>query len=93
MGFRLRPLGEVYDIQNLERFRMTHIVLSDDQVRAVKSAPGAVELRDEQGNLLGYVARPTSRDRTAEAKRRLNSEGPWHSTDQVLEHLDSLESA
>jgi len=70
---------------------MTQIILSADQVQVVVGASEAVELRDDQGKLLGYVARPSSDTEVTEAKRRLESDGPWHTTEEVLKHLDSLE--
>lgn len=70
---------------------MTEIILSADQIQAVVGATDAVELRDGQGKLLGYVARPPSETEISEAKRRLESDGPWHTTEQVLKHLDSQE--
>lgn len=70
---------------------MTQIVLNDEQVKTVQSATGAVEVRDRHGNLLGYVARRTTEAEIAEAKRRLESDGPWYTTQQVLDHLKSLE--
>ena len=53
--------------------------------------PWVVEVRDQRGNLLGYVSVPPSDAEIAEAKRRLESDGPWHTTEQVTEHLKSLE--
>jgi hypothetical protein len=70
---------------------MTQIILSAEQAQAVIAASDAVELRDDQGLLLGYVARPASKGEVAEAKRRLESDGPWHTTEHVLKHLNSLE--
>ena len=70
---------------------MTEIILSADQIQAVVGATDAVELRDDQGILLGYVARPPSDKEISEARRRLETDGPWHTTEQVLKHLDSLE--
>ena len=70
---------------------MTQIVLSDDQARAVQAATDAVEIRDQRGNLLGYVSPPPSGVEIAEAKRRLESDGPWHTTEQVMDYLTSLE--
>ena len=64
-------------------------MLSQDQVQAVNAASDLVILRDEQGNLLGYVARTISQERIDRAKNRLSSQGPWHTTEQVLSHLDS----
>ena len=70
---------------------MTQIVLSDDQAKAVQTATGVVEVRDRQGNLLGYVSPPPSDAEIAEARRRLESDGPWYTTEQVMGHLKSLE--
>ena len=74
-----------------EPTRMTQIVLNDDQLKAVLAAKDAVALRDTEGNLIGYISPPPSQEEIAEAKRRLYSSGPWFSTKEVLEHLDSLE--
>lgn len=70
---------------------MSQIVLSAHQVQFVVAASDPVELRDDQGTLLGYVARPPADTEVAAAKRRLTSGGPWHTTEQVLKHLESLE--
>jgi len=47
---------------------MTQIILSDDQARVVHAARDAVEIRDQQGNLLGYVSPPPSDVEIAEAR-------------------------
>ncbi len=70
---------------------VTHIILNDDQVKAVQAAATGVELRDAEGHVVGYVAKPASKDVVAEAKRRLNSDGPWHTTQEVLDSLNALE--
>jgi len=70
---------------------MTHIVLSDDQAQTVQAATGAVEIRDRRGNLLGYVTPPPGEAEIAEARQRLASDGPWYTTQQVMDHLRSLE--
>ena len=70
---------------------MTHIILDDDQIKAVKGATGAIEIRDRKGNLVGYFSNRLGKDVVTEAKRRANSDGPWYTTEQVLAHLDSLE--
>jgi hypothetical protein len=72
---------------------MTQIVLSDDQLRAVRQATDAVEIRDSHGALLGYVARTPqfTDEEIAEAQRRAASPGPWHTTAEVLDHLHSLD--
>jgi len=70
---------------------MTRIVLSDDQTRALQAATDGVEICDRHGNLLGYVSPPPSDAEIADARRRLQSDGPWHTTEQVMDHLKSLE--
>lgn len=70
---------------------MIQLVLNDDQTKALQAAGGTVELRDTAGTLLGYVSPPFTTAEIAEAKRRLDSDGPWFSTEQVLENLRSLE--
>ena len=70
---------------------MIQIILNEDQLKAVQDAAGSVELRDQRGRIVGYVSRPPSAAVIAEARRRLTSEGPWYTTQQVLDHLQSLE--
>ncbi len=69
---------------------MTQIILNDDQVELMQAAAGAVEVCNRRGEVLGYFSRPPSAAETAEARLRLNSDGPWYNTHQVIEHLDSL---
>jgi len=70
---------------------MTQIILTDDQVSVLQIAAGTVEVRDQRGALLGYLSRPSSDAEIAEASRRLKSDGPWYTSQEVLGHLDSLE--
>jgi hypothetical protein len=70
---------------------MIQIILSDEQARAVQDAAEGVELRDERGKLVGYISRPPSNAEISAAKQRLKSDGPWYTTQQVLDHLQSLE--
>ena len=70
---------------------MAHIVLNEDQTRIVASAGQPVEVRDPKGNVLGVIAPIWTEEDLAEAKRILASDQPWHTTEQVLAHLRSLE--
>lgn len=70
---------------------MAQIVLNDEQAKAVQAANGALEVRDSHGNLLGYVSPPVSSAEIDEAIKRLHSDGPWYTTQQVLDRLKSLE--
>lgn len=72
---------------------MTRLVLSDEQAQALSLSEETVELVDEQGNHLGYVATGFSREEIAQAERRAGSAGPWYTTEEVLKHLESMESA
>jgi len=70
---------------------MIRIILTDEQVKAAQQSTETVELLDQHGQLVGYVSRPPEASVIAEAIRRLNSDGPWHTTPQVIQHLESLE--
>ena len=72
---------------------MTQLVLSDEQARLLSSTNEGVELVDQQGRHLGYVALGFSPNDIAEAARRAGSDGPWYTTEEVLKHLESLEPA
>jgi hypothetical protein len=72
---------------------MIQITLNEDQATMVQKAAGTVELRDPKGRLVGYVSQPPSDRVIAEAKQRLHSNGPWYTTQQVVDHLQSLDHA
>ena len=70
---------------------MHHIVVDDQQAKLIAEATESVEIRDPQGRHLGYVAHGFTDEDIALAKNRLASNGPRHTTQQVLDHLQSLE--
>ncbi|MBI1904440.1 MAG: hypothetical protein HYS13_25370 [Planctomycetia bacterium] len=70
---------------------MPHIVVDDEQAKTISESTGYVEIRDQRGRRLGYVAPGFTEDEIAEAKRRLASDDPRYTTQQVLTHLRSLE--
>jgi len=72
---------------------MAHIVLDEEQSRIVSESQGDVEIRDSSGQPLGYLTHGFTPEEIAEAKRRAKSDGPWHTTAEVLEHLQSLDRA
>ncbi len=72
---------------------MSHIIVDDDQARIILGATGEVEVRDRQGRHLGFVEHGFTEEDIELAKQTLASDGPWHTTQQVLDHLRSLESA
>ncbi|HEX6986421.1 MAG TPA: hypothetical protein VF170_13645 [Planctomycetaceae bacterium] len=76
---------------------MPHIILDDEQAKILAGARDAVELRDRRGRSLGVVT-PSAAAETgfteeeiAEALRRSRSNEPRYTTQQVLDHLASLE--
>lgn len=71
---------------------MARIVLDEKQAAVLASAREAVEVCDAAGNVLGYVELVFSSEDIAEAKRRAAMPGKWHTSEQVLEHLRSLDS-
>jgi hypothetical protein len=70
---------------------MRHIVVDDQQVKLITETKDTLEIRDAQGRLLGYVAHEFTDDDIAIAKQRLASAGPRYTTQEVLDHLRSLE--
>lgn len=80
-----------------EDMKMIRIVLDQEQAEVVTRSQETVEVCDSDGKVLGVINRAvlpfgfTEAD-IAEAKRRLAEPGPRYTTDQVLEHLRSLEN-
>ena len=70
---------------------MLHIVVSDEQARLIGESTANVEIRDRNGNLLGYVAHGFSEADVAIARSRAVSSQPRLTTPQVLSYLNSLE--
>lgn len=70
---------------------MIRLILNDDQSKAVENAASTMEIRDATGRLLGYLQPSPSDARIAAAKERAKSDGPWRTTDQVIDRLQSLE--
>jgi hypothetical protein len=71
---------------------MQHITVDDSQAKIISEATGWVEVRDQHGKALGYVAAGFSAEDIAIAKRRLASQEPRYSTQQVLDYVQTLES-
>jgi hypothetical protein len=68
-----------------------HIVVDDREAKIISDATQSVEIRDRRGNHLGYVAHRFTDEDIAVAKRRLQSDEPRFTTQEVLDHLRSLE--
>ncbi len=70
---------------------MLEIVLTQEQAQVVASALKPVQVRDESGNVLGIIAPAWTEADIEDALRRLASDEPRLSFQQVMEHLRSLE--
>jgi hypothetical protein len=83
---------------------MNYIILDPQQAASVTAAINPLEVRGPDGTVLGslYPHRrgelaaspdiyPFTEADIAEAKRRSQSDGPRYTTQQVLDHLRSLE--
>lgn len=70
---------------------MVQITVSAEQAKRIALANEAVEFRDPDGRILGYYTLAFTQEEIQEAIRRRDSEGPRYTTQQVLEHLHSLD--
>lgn len=68
---------------------MVHIVVNEEQAKIIHKTSGRVEVRDSQGNLLGFISANSATEEIAIAKGRMESDEPRHTTQEVLEHLQS----
>jgi hypothetical protein len=71
---------------------MSHIVVDEQQAKLISEATGYVEIRDPQGRHIGYAAQGFTEEDIAIAKQRMASDEDCHTTQEVLDHLRSLES-
>ncbi len=70
---------------------MPHIVVNDEQARIISESAESIEIRDLSGKHLGYVAHGFTDEDIAIAKQRLASDEPRYTTQEVLDHIQSLE--
>lgn len=70
---------------------MPHIVVNEDQARIISESSESIEIRDRSGKHLGYVAHGFNDEDIVIAKQRMASDEPRYTTQQVLDHLESLE--
>lgn len=70
---------------------MAEIIVDDEEANVIFTANAKVSVRDRNGRLLGWITPSISAEELDEIKRRRAAGGPWRTTEQVLEHLRSLE--
>lgn len=82
---------------------MTQITLTPEQAATLAGAKGLVALRRPDGTFVGWIS-PTTKfiipnecpftpEEIAAAEKEAESEGPWHTTREVLDHLKTLKDA
>lgn len=81
---------------------MSQIVLTPEQAGVLAQADFPIAIRHPDGTTVAYISRagnvysgtgPTfTSEEIAAAEQALKSDGPWYTTQEVLEHLRSLES-
>ena len=69
---------------------MTHITVNTAQADLILTSGESIEIRDEQGRHLGFVAQGFSDAEVATAAKRAASNERRYSTDEVRSHLKSL---
>jgi hypothetical protein len=70
---------------------MVHLVLDDNQAELITRSGAAVEIRNRQGQRLGYFFPGFADEDVAVARQRLASDQPRYSFDEVQRRLDALE--
>ena len=71
---------------------MTELVLTTEQVKVVRNADTGVQIVDGEGNVLGFVMNTFFSPREiAEMEAAFDSDEPRYTTEEVLEHLRSLQ--
>ena len=70
---------------------MSRIVVSEEQAALITASNNALQVRDSQGRLIGYVTPALTADELAKLKARIAANEPTYTTAEVLEHLRSLE--
>lgn len=71
---------------------VVQLILDDNQAKLVRHSAEPVELIDQTGNRIGILPRPDewTPQELAETERLADSDGPWYTTAEVLDHLKTL---
>jgi len=68
-----------------------YITVDDEQARLIAECAESLEIRDQHGKCLGYVAHGFSDEDIEIALQRMHSDEPRYTTAEVLQQLASLE--
>jgi hypothetical protein len=80
---------------------MSDLVLSHEQAKLLEEASAALPIRDPSGKLIGYASPNVSGqppklafspEQIAELEQRLDSDGPWSTTKEVIDRLRAASS-
>jgi hypothetical protein len=71
---------------------MVRVNVDRETALAIRSTNEVVQIFDDRGECLGYMMPPLSKEERAIVRERLESDGPWYTTEEVLAHLQTLES-
>ena len=71
---------------------MVHIIVSDQQAKLIADTGQYVEIRDQHGNHLGFIAHGFTEQDIAIAKDRFASDQPRLSTKQMVDRLRCSEA-
>ncbi len=79
---------------------MTQITLTPEQAATIAGSDGLVALRRPDGTYVGWISPntkfiipnecPFTPEEIAAAEHEAGSGGPWHTTREVMQHLQSL---
>ena len=74
---------------------MNHIVVSQEQVEVIRAAGRSVQVLDASGRIVGFIKPAPSEEQINRVKARIaeGPKGPMYSSEQVFEHLRSLEKS
>jgi hypothetical protein len=67
------------------------LTVNDEQAKFIIESGYNVQICDRHGKHLGFLTRGFNEEDIDVAKSRMNSDGPWYTTNEVLAHLKSLE--
>lgn len=71
---------------------MLQLVLTDEQAEFVATAFQPIQICDKEGNVFGYIKPVWTEEELAAAKKVFETNKVWHTTEQILAHLRSLET-
>ena len=79
---------------------MAQLIVTDEQARLISESDTTIPICDGRGRVIGHAVGLAVQTRSAvltsrqiaEAEKRLESDGPWFTTSQVMDHLRRLES-